>query len=112
MKRGEVRWYEFQPPDKRRPVLLLTRDSILPVLHEVTVAPITTTIRGIPSELVLGPDDGMPDACAVNFDHLQTVPKRKIGRLITTLSSEKLRGVAPALLFALGLDEFLHQGTP
>ena len=110
MKRGEVRWYEFQPPDKRRPVLILTRDSILPVLHEVTVAPVTSTIRGIPSELVLGLDDGMPEDCAVNFDHLQTVPKRKIGRLITTLSPEKLHDAAPAIFFALGFDEFLRRG--
>jgi mRNA interferase MazF len=104
MKRGEVRWYEFQPPDKRRPVLLLTRDSVLPHLHEVTVAPITTTIRGIASEVRLSVADGMPEECAVNFHHLQTVPKRKLGRLITTLSAEKMREVGPALCFALGVE--------
>jgi len=104
MRRGEVRWYEFQPPDKRRPVLILTRDSVLPHLHDVTIAPITTTVRGIASELELGPADGMPQDCAVNFHHLQTVPKRKLGRLITILSAEKLREVGPALCFALGVD--------
>jgi mRNA interferase MazF len=109
MKRGEVRWYEFQPPDKRRPVLVLTRDSAIPVLREITVAPITSTIRGIPSEVILGTDDGMPQPCAANLDHLQTVPKHKIGRLIASLSSDKLRQIGPALSFALGLDEFLRR---
>ena len=107
MKRGEVRWYEFQPPDKRRPVLILTRDSALTILRDVTIAPITSTIRGIPSEILLGPEDGMPETCVVNFDHIQTVPQKKIGQLITTLNLEKLEQVGPALDFALGVDEFL-----
>jgi mRNA interferase MazF len=55
MKRGEIRWYRFRAPDKRRPVVILTRDSVLDYLHEVTVAPITGTIRDIPSEVVVGP---------------------------------------------------------
>jgi len=104
MKRGEVRWYEFQPPDKRRPVLILTRDSVLPLLHDVTIAPITSTIRGVASELRLTIADGMPQDCAVNFHHLQTVSKKKLGRLITTLSPEKLREVGQALCFALGVE--------
>jgi mRNA interferase MazF len=105
MKRGEVRWYEFSPLDKRRPVLILTRDSIVPYLNELTIAPITSTIRGIPSELVLGVEDGMPQECAINFDHIQTVTKARLGRLITALSAEKLRQIGPAVCFALGLDE-------
>ena len=111
MKRGEVRWYEFQPPDKRRPVLILTRNSAIRLLNEITIAPITSTIRGIPTEIVLTVEDGLPQDCAVNFDHLQTVPKRKIGRLITSLSDEKLGLISPALLFALGLDEPLKPGS-
>jgi mRNA interferase MazF len=107
MKRGEVRWYEFQPPDKRRPVLILTRNSVINFLNEVTVAPITTTIRGIPSEIVLGIEDGMPQDCAVNFDHLQTVSKAKIERLITSLSSAKMAQAAIALCFALGMDDLI-----
>lgn len=79
MRRGEVRWYEFQPPDKRRPVLVLTRDSVLPYLHDVTIAPITTTIRGIASEVRLSAADGMPHECAANFHHLQTVPSASWG---------------------------------
>ena len=107
MKRGEIRWYEFQPPDKRRPVLILTRDSVIPYLNEITVAPITTASRGISSELPLGLEDGVSQDCVVNFDHLQTVPKRKTGRLIALLSPEKLQQIGPAVCFALGLDEYL-----
>ena len=103
MKRGEVRWYKFARPDKRRPVLVLTRDSVLEYLGEVTVAPITTTIRDIPSEAFLSKHDGMPRDCAVNCDHIQTVAKGKIGPLIATLSSSKMEEVGYAIVFALNL---------
>ena len=102
MKRGEVRWYVFSRPDKRRPVLILTRDSALDFLGEVTVAPITTTIRDIPPEVLLTKADGMPRDCAVNFDHLQTVSKGKMGALIATLSSNKMQQMRACVLFALG----------
>ena len=105
MKRGEVRWYKFPRPDKRRPVLILTRDSALEFLGEVTVAPITTTVRDIPSEVPLTPADGMPRHCAVNLDHIQTVSRGRIGPLITTLPQQKMRPLAPALLFALGITD-------
>lgn len=87
---------------KKRPVALLARDSALEYLGEVTVAPITSTIREIPSEVVLGPVDGMPRECAVNLDHAQTVSRGKLGPLITTVSLEKLAEIRQALLFALG----------
>ena len=103
MKRGEVRWYKFKAPDKKRPVLILTRDSILEYLGEVTVAPITSTIRNIASEVFLSKSDGMPRDCVVNFDHIQTVSKKKIGSLIATLSRDKLREVRAAILFAIDL---------
>jgi len=103
VRRGEVRWYKFVQPDKRRPVVLLTRDSVLEYLGEVTVAPITTTVRDIPSEVALSTSDGLPRDCAVNCDHLQTVSKGKLGALITTLSREKMALVAEAVTFALGL---------
>jgi mRNA interferase MazF len=102
MKRGEVRWYVFAHPDKRRPVVILTRDSALEFLGEVTVAPITTTIRDIPSEVLLSSADGMARDCTVNLDHLQTVSKGKIGSLITTLSTSKIQQMRSSLLFALG----------
>jgi mRNA interferase MazF len=103
MKRGEIRWYKFKAPDKKRPVLILTRDSILEYLGEVTVAPITTTVRDIPSEVFLSKQDGMKNDCAINFDHIQTVSKRKIGSLITILSTVKLEQVSEAIQFALNL---------
>ena len=103
MKRGEIRWYKFRAPDKKRPILILSRDSILEYLGEVTVAPITTTVRDIPSEVFLSKNEGMPRDCAINFDHIQTVAKGKVGSLITTLSPEKLEQVRQAILFALDL---------
>ena len=105
MERGDVHWYEFQPPDKRRPVLILTRSSAIRFLNEITIAPITSTIRGIPSEVILGIEDGMPYDCAINLDHIQTVPKARVGRLITSLSAEKMSDTASALCFALGMDD-------
>jgi mRNA interferase MazF len=103
MKRGEIRWYRFQKPDKKRPVVILTRDSILDYLGEVTVAPITSTIRDIPSEVVLTKEDGMPKECAINCDHIQTVSIRKIGALITSLDSRTLAEVSKAVCFSLNL---------
>lgn len=103
MKRGEIRWYRFKVPDKKRPVVILTRDSILKYLGEVTVAPITSTIRDIPSEVFLSEADGMPTDCAINFDHIQTVAKNKIGPLIAVLSPERLKEVREAIVFSLQL---------
>jgi len=103
MKRGEIRWYQFKAPDKKRPVLIITRDSILEYLEEVTVAPITSTVRDIPSEVFLNTQDGMAKDCAINLDHIQTVSKGKIGSLITTLSEDKLDRVSEAIQFALSL---------
>ena len=103
MKRGEIRWYKFQLPDKKRPVLILTRDSILEYLGEVTIAPVTTTIRNISSEVFLSKDDGMSRDCVINFDHIQTVSKVKIGSLITRISSDKRKQVREAIVFALHL---------
>lgn len=102
MSRGEVRWYRFQAPDKKRPVVILTRESALGYLGEVTIAPITSTVRVIPSEVPLGPSDGMARDCAVNLDHLQTVARGRVGGLITTLSARRMTEIRAALLFALG----------
>jgi mRNA interferase MazF len=105
MNRGEVRWYKFNPPDKKRPVVLLTRDSIIEYLGEVTIAPITSTIRDIPSEVFLSKSDGMSVDCAVNCDHIQTVSKNKIGSLIIKLSSTKLDELKKAIHFALNVNQ-------
>src|SRR5262245_55579754 len=103
MNRGEVRWYRFSRPDKKRPVLVLTRDSALEFLGEVTVAPITSTIRNIASEVPLTKEDGMLRDCAVNADHIQTVSRGKIGARITRLGRTRMREVGVAIRFALDL---------
>jgi len=103
VRRGDIRWYRFPHPDKRRPVLVLTRDSVLEYLGEATVAPITSTVRNIPSEVLLSPLDGLPRESAINCDHLQTVSKGKLGGLIATLPPDKLAAVARAIRFALDL---------
>lgn len=103
MKHSEIRWYKFIKPDKKRPVLILTRDSVLEYLGEITIAPITSTVRNIPSEVFLSKMDGLPRDCAINCDHLQTVSKGKIGSLITTLPPLKMVAVGKAIRFALNI---------
>lgn len=104
IQRGDIRWYSFAAPDKKRPVLILTRSSIIEFLNEVTLSPITRTIRDIPTEVILDTSDGMPENCAINLDHLQTVSKKRIGPLITTLSEGKWEEVRKGLLFAYGFS--------
>jgi mRNA interferase MazF len=104
VNRGDVCWYTFKAPDKKRPVLVLTRNSAIAVLNTVTIAPITSTIRSIPTELVLTEEDGLPSTCAANFDNLQTVPKASIGNRITRLNAGRMREAATAVAFALGFD--------
>jgi mRNA interferase MazF len=104
VNRGDVCWYTFTAPDKRRPVLILTRDSAIAMLNSVTVAPITSTIRSIPTELILTKDDGLPNTCAANFDNIQTVPKKNIGDRIARLTTRKMTEARAAVAFALGFD--------
>lgn len=112
MKRGEVRWYTFAAPDKRRPVLILTRTSALRFLTGITVAPITSTIRTIPSEVLLTPtEDGVLNLCAVNLDNIQTIQKEQLGRRLTTLSALRMREVEQSLCFALGMDRLFIIGN-
>ncbi|MCP4396044.1 MAG: type II toxin-antitoxin system PemK/MazF family toxin [bacterium] len=100
MRRGDIRWYTFKKPDKKRPVLILTCDSALEYLGEVTIAPLTSTIRDIPTEVILTEDDGMPQLCCINLDHIQTVSKYQIGTVITRRDDAKFLHVREALLFA------------
>ena len=101
VERGEIRLYRFPPPDKARPVLILTRGSAIRYLTRVTIAPITSTIRGVPSEVVVGPDDGVKQASAVNLHSLITVSKAGIGRRVARLGDDRMREVCRALAFAL-----------
>jgi mRNA interferase MazF len=100
--RGEVRLYQFPHPDKQRPVVVLTRESAIGYLSAVTVAPITSTVRGVPSDVRLSEADGMKGECAVNLHNLVTVPKAHLGRRVAVLSGERLREICGALGFALG----------
>jgi mRNA interferase MazF len=95
----------FPSPDKQRPVLVMTRGSSIAYLARVTVAPITSTIRGVPSEVVLGPDDGMKQPCAVNLHNLVTVHKDGLGLRVARLTDGRMRDVCSALAFAVGCDD-------
>jgi mRNA interferase MazF len=102
--RGEVRLYEFGAPDKIRPVVILTRDSAAPYLSTVTVAPITSAIRGVPSEVVLSEEDGMKSACAVNLHNAITVSQNRLGKKVAQLSASRMNQICAALRFSLGCD--------
>lgn len=106
MNQGDIYWYIFKEPDKRRPVLILTRNSAIRLLTSITIAPITSTIRGIASEIVLTPTDGMITDCAINLDNIQTVQKSNLGRFIAHLPNRRMRDVRKAIEFALGFDAF------
>lgn len=102
--RGDIRLYQFAPPDKKRPVVVLTRDSAIPYLNTVTVAPITSTIRGVPSEVALNEEDGMKKPCAVNLHHVVTISRQRLGRRVARLNSARMAEVCEALYFSLGCD--------
>lgn len=102
--RGDVRLYQFAPPDKNRPVVVLTRDSAIAYLSTVTVAPITSTTRGVPSEVVLSEEDGMKAPCVVNLHNAVTVSQQRLGRRVARLSSLRMSEICAALRFSLGCD--------
>lgn len=102
--RGDIRLYQFSPPDKKRPVVVLTRNSAIAYLSTVTVAPITSAIRGVPSEVVLNEDDGMKAPCAVNLHNAVTVSQLRLGKRVTQLSSLRMSEICAALRFSLGCD--------
>ncbi len=102
--RGEIWIYRFASPDKRRPVVVLTRQEVIPLLHSVMVAPITSTIRGAPSEVLLGVDHGLKRDSAVNLDHVQTVERSRLDRYVGRLPQSKMHEVCAALAVAVGCD--------
>ena len=105
VNRGEIWQFSFPHPNKRRPILVLTRQEVISHLHSITVAPITTTIRGIPSEVVIGPESGLKTTSAINLDNLATVPKDGLRSLVGTVPPQVLVAIREALLFALGFDD-------
>ena len=98
-------------PDKRRPALVLTRNSAIAYLSTVTVAPVTSTIRGVPSEVVLNEEDGMKSPCAVNLHNAVTVSQQRLGRRVAQLSAARMNEVCAALRFSLGCDSDQLLGT-
>jgi len=105
VNRGEIWQFEFARPNKRRPVLILTRQEILGHLQSVTVAPITTTIRGIPSEVVIGQESGLKTTSAINLDNVVTVPKDGLRSFVGTVAPQVMTAIREALFFALGFDD-------
>lgn len=103
MRRGEIWWADLPAPAGRRPVVLLSRNEAYVVRQLVTVAPITTRIRRIPTEVPLGPEAGLRKPCVVNLDTITTIPKQSLAQPIGPLTAEKLAEVERALKFALGL---------
>ena len=99
-QRGEVWWGELEDVG-RRPFLVMTRSSAIPVLNSVLAAPITRTVRNIPTEVLLGPDDGMPTECAASFDNLRVVPKAYLVERLCSLDVTRLVEACRALRSAV-----------
>ena len=102
LNRGDVHLCKFAPPDKQRPVLILTRDAALGYLATVTVAPISSTMRGVPSEVALDVDDGMKGPCAINLHDAVTITQERLGQRVTSLNKSRMEEVCAALRFSLG----------
>jgi mRNA interferase MazF len=104
VSRGEIWRYRFNAPDKQRPVLVLTRQEVIGLLHTVIVAPVTSTIRGAPSEVVVGVKEGLKHESAVNLDHVQTVERARLTGCVGHLGPDRMREVCRALSIAVGCD--------
>ena len=104
MRRREIWWAELEPPAGRRPVLLLSRNEAYNVRSLIIVAPVTTRMRGIPAEVRLGTDDGVPQDCVANLDTITTLPKDCLRSRLAVLNAKKLREIETAIHFALGME--------
>ena len=102
IQRGDLWLHEFPAPDKRRPVVILSRTRTLPLLHTVIVAPVTTRIRGLDSEVIVGVEEGLKEPSVINLDHVQIVEQRELRHYLGALSEEKMRQVCRALAIATG----------
>jgi mRNA interferase MazF len=104
VRRGEIWRYRFKSPDKLRPVVVLSRPDVIGLLHTVMVAPVTSTLRGAPSEVAIGVAEGLKHPSAVNLDHVQTVEKARLTGYVGSLPPEKMRAVCRALAIAVACD--------
>lgn len=105
VNRGEIWNYRFKAPDKRRPVLILSRQEVIPLLHTVMVAPITSTRRGAPSEVPVGVKEGLKHDSAINLDNVQTVERARLVSFIGSLDAAQMRRVCRALAVATGCSD-------
>ncbi len=105
MRRGDVYWVKFKEPDKRRPALIVTRDSAISLLNRLTIIPATSTLRDNSSTVWLDAADGMLDSCLLNIDQIQTVSKEKLGAYLTHLDEGKMDEVFEAMKFAFGFSK-------
>lgn len=105
IQRGDIRWFRFSAPDKRRPVIVLGRDDILPSLHQVPVIPLSTQGRGLPWEVALTTDDGLPNACVLKPEWIRSVPREELGPWIATFPAHRWKDVRAAILAVLGLEQ-------
>jgi mRNA interferase MazF len=104
LNRGEIWLLALPKPDKRRPVLVLSRPALIDVLHTVTVAAVTSTMRGSPTEVPVGPDEGLEDSSCVNLSNVYTVRQSDLRTFVGSLGQDKLRSVCRALAIACGCD--------
>jgi mRNA interferase MazF len=105
VNRGEIWLYRFSKPDKRRPVVVLSRQEVIRLLHTVMVAPVTFTSRGAPSEVAVGVAEGLKHDSAINLDHVQTVERARLSGYVGTVPPDKMRAVCRALAVATGCDD-------
>ncbi len=104
LSRGEIWLLDLSRPDKRRPVLVLSRPSLIRLLHTVTVAAITSTLRGSPTEVALGVEEGLKGVCCVNLCNLFTVHQRELRTFVGTVGREKMEEVCQALVIACACE--------
>ena len=104
MIRGDVYWIELKSPDKVRPAVILTRSPAIEYLNALTVIPATTSLCDTPTTVWLDESDGMLEACLLNADHIQTVPKAKFRKYVTHLGADRMKEIGVALEYALRLD--------
>lgn len=104
LTRGDIYLCRFGSPDKRRPAVIVTRDPALGYLTSVTVAPISSTVRGVPSEVVLDEQDGMKNVCAVNLHRIATVTADRLEKRVGSLTPARLEEICRAIRFSLSCE--------
>jgi mRNA interferase MazF len=102
VNRGEIWLFTFGSPDKRRPVVVLSRQKAISLLRTVLVAPITSTAHGAPSEVQVGPEEGLKHESVVNLDQVQTVDQQRLHHFVGTVGPEKMSAICQALVIATG----------